>query len=137
VFRLLATVLVAVFFLASCRAKPSDDALLPPETPLFVKEGIGYGVVNVSFAHVLERPPPASSEAAGLIRKGSIVTVVERRSVPAAGDSAARLWVFIEARSKEREPSGGKPVSGWLPGESLDFYENLPRAETAAALMPR
>jgi hypothetical protein len=137
VFRLLATVLAAIFFLVSCRAKPSDDALLPPETPLFVKEGVGYGVVNVSFAHVLERPSSALSGSAGLIRKGSVVTVIERRSVPAAGDSAARLWVFVEARSKESEAPGGKRVSGWLPGESLDFYENLPRAETAAALMPR
>jgi hypothetical protein len=48
-----------------------------------------------------------------------------------------RLWVFVEARGQEGELPGGKPVTGWLPGESLDFYENLPRAETASALMPR
>jgi hypothetical protein len=134
--RIPASVLALFFLFASCRAKVPDDALLPPETPLFTQEGVGYGVVNVSFAHVLEALPPAPSGSAGLIRKGSVVVVVERRSLPAAGGAAMQLWAFVEAQGKEGEP-GGKPVSGWLPGANLDFYENLPRAETASALMPR
>jgi hypothetical protein len=132
-FRILVAVLVLV---ASCRGKLPDDAVLPPETPLFVKEGVGYGVISVSFAHVLGKLPPASSESTGLIRRGSVVTVIERRAILAEGDST-RLWALVEARSKEGEAAGGKPVLGWLPGESLDFYENLPRAETASALMLR
>jgi hypothetical protein len=131
-FRILVALLVLV---ASCRGKLPDDAVLPPETPLFVREGVGYGVISVSFAHVLEKLPPVSSESTGLIRRGSVVTVIERRAIPAEGDST-RLWALVEARSKEGE-TGGKPVLGWLPGESLDFYENLPRAETASALMLR
>jgi hypothetical protein len=131
-FRILVAVLILV---ASCRGKLPDDAVLPPETPLFVREGVGYGVINVSFAHVLGKLPPVSSESTGLIRRGSVVTVIERRAIPAEGDST-RLWALVEARSKESE-AGGKPVLGWLPGESLDFYENLPRAETASALMLR
>jgi hypothetical protein len=134
--RILAVVLTT-FLVVSCRAKVPGDALLPPETPLFVKEGVGYGVVSVSFAHVLERLPPVVSGSTGLIRKGSVVTVVERRAVAAEGESTAQLWVFVEAWSKDGESPGGKTVSGWLPGESLDFYDNLPKAQTASALMPR
>jgi hypothetical protein len=132
-FRVFSIVLVAVF-VVSCKPKSSDDTILPPETPLFVKEGVGYGVVKVSFAHVLENLPPGPSASTGLIRKGSVVTVVERRSVQAES-AEVRLWVFVEARGGES--GGGKAVSGWLPGESLDFYGNLPRAERASALMPR
>jgi hypothetical protein len=134
--QIFAVALILIFCAASCKPKLSLDALLPPETPLFVKEGVGYGVVNASFAHVLEKPNSVSSSS-GLIRKGSIVTVIERRAVPSAGEPSIRLWAFVEARGKEGDPSGSKPVAGWLPGESLDFYENLPKAETASALMPR
>jgi hypothetical protein len=135
-YRIFAVTLTMVFFAASCKPKLSFETLQPPETPLFVKEGVGYGVVNVSFAHVLEKPNPVSAST-GLIRKGSIVTVIERRAVPSAEDPAIRLWAFVEARGKEGDPSGSKPVAGWLSGESLDLYENLAKAETASALMPR
>jgi hypothetical protein len=117
--RIFAAVVAAGFLAVSCRVKMPEDALLPPETPLFVREGVGYGVVNVSFAHVLERLPPVVSGSAGLIRKGSVVTVVERRAVAAAGDSGTRLWVFVEARSREGEAPGAKPVSAMVLAYSL------------------
>jgi hypothetical protein len=141
-FRIFAGVLALLFLVVSCRAKVPESPLLPPETPLFVYGGVGYGVVNVSFALVLGELPPAPSESSGIIRKGGVVRVIERRSVPAAEETApaVRIWALVEARGSGTMPGGaprGGLVRGWLPDESIDFYENLPKAETASLLMLR
>lgn len=122
----------------SCREKPSDNALLPPETPLFVKEGVGYGVVNVSFANVLEESH-AAAVSTGLVRKGSVVAVIERRAVLVAGDPSGttRLWAFVKTQPTKDGFAETRPVAGWLPADSLDFYASLSKAETASALMTR
>ena len=137
-FRVFVAALTLGVLAVSCREKPSDNALLPPETPLFVKEGVGYGVVNVSFANVLE-DSRAAAVSTGLIRKGSVVVVIERRAVPVAGDPSGttRLWAFVETQAAKDAFAGTRLVAGWLPGDSLDFYASLPKAETASALMTR
>jgi hypothetical protein len=135
--RVVAVMLMLGVLAVSCRKKSADNAaLLPPETPLFLKEGVGYGVVKPSFVNVLGEPHAAAAST-GLIRKGSVVVVVERRAVPVAEDpnGAARLWAFVELRAAKDDSAGTRPVAGWLPGDSLDFYENLPKADTASALM--
>jgi hypothetical protein len=123
--------------ITACKPKPALDAILPPETPLFVKDGIGYGVVNVSFAHVLKEAGGAA--AAGLLRKGSVIEIVERRRLREAEavSGETQLWLYVVTRETEDAAAGIKPVAGWLPGASVDFYESLPKAVTAAALMPR
>jgi hypothetical protein len=139
-FRILAVVVSGVLLVVSCRPRPTENAISPPETPLFVKEGVGYGVINVSFVHVIKEPVLASagsSTSVGLLRKGSIVGVVERRSIPEVNSGTAQVWVFVEARGAEDAASGTRSVFGWLSAGSLDFYENLPKAETASALMLR
>jgi hypothetical protein len=134
-FRMFVVVLMSGVLVVSCRAKQVDDALSPPETPLFLKEGVGYGVINASFVNVL-REPHASAASAGLIRRGSVVVVVERRTVLTGIESngPARLWAFVETRAED-EGEETRPVAGWLPGDSLDFYASLPQAETASVLM--
>jgi hypothetical protein len=135
--RVFAVMLMLGVFAVSCREKSADDvALLPPETPLFLKEGVGYGVVKPSFVNVLGEPH-ADAASTGLIRKGSVVVVVERRAVPVAGDptGAVRLWVFVELRAVKDDFAGTRQVAGWMPGDSLDFYASLPKADTASALM--
>lgn len=111
---------------------------MPPETPLFLKEGVGYGVVNASFANVL-RDPRDNAASMGLIRKGSVVVVVERRAIPVEGDpnGEARLWVFVEMQTAQGDFAETRQVTGWLPGESMDFYTSLSQAETASAMMLR
>jgi hypothetical protein len=127
-FRILVAVLVLA---ASCKDKANDYTIEPPETPLFVKDGVGYGVVTVSFAHILAEPPPAPPEPAGLIRKGGVVLVIARRNIWVEA-GVGRLWALVEIQNKELGS-----VLGWLPGESFEFYESLPKAETASARMWR
>jgi hypothetical protein len=165
--RIFVGVLALGLLLVSCREKEPERPLVLPETPLFDAEGVGYGVVNVSFALVLKALPPAAPESAGIIRKGGVVRVVERRAAPASGTvppaPAARtgptsvpsaqaagaaaprvaapgtvpvIWALVEARGAG-VPPGGTPVRGWVPDESVDFYDNPARAETAALLMLR
>jgi hypothetical protein len=135
--RLFVAALILGVLAVSCRAKPVDEALLPPETPLFLKEGVGYGVVNVSFANVFGGPQDDAASM-GLIRRGSIVVVVERRTIPVTGDpnGAARLWAFVEQTARD-DFAEMRQVAGWLPGESMDFYTSLSQAETASAMMSR
>ncbi|MDR1469200.1 MAG: hypothetical protein LBT00_07895 [Spirochaetaceae bacterium] len=137
-FRVCVAALMLGVLAVSCREKPVGDALLPLETPLFLKEGVGYGVVNASFVNVLGEPHAAAAST-GLIRKGSVVVVIERRAIPVAGDpnGAARLWVFVETLPAKDDFAGTRRVAGWLPGDSVDFYASLPKAETASALMTR
>jgi hypothetical protein len=138
-FKLFVVALVLGVFAVSCRAKTSEEALLlPPETPLFVKEGVCYGVVNASFANVLGEPYAAAAST-GLIRKGSVVVVAERRAIPVAEDpnGMVRLWAFVEMQTAKSDFAETKSVAGWLPGDSLDFYASRHKAETAAALMTR
>jgi hypothetical protein len=135
-FRVFIAALTLGALAASCREKPADETLSPPETPLFLKEGIGYGVVTVSFANVLEEPRPAAVST-GLIRRGSVVVAVECRALPLEENSngAARLWVFVETRPEEDNSAETRPVAGWLPEDHVDFYASLPKAETASKRM--
>jgi hypothetical protein len=117
---------------AACTPRTGAETVLPPETPLFESGGIGYGVVNQSFANILGKPD-TSSDVLGFIRKGGIVKIIERRASLKNGESS-EIWVYVTA---EVEEAGDRPVSGWLREAGLDRYENLPRAQNASRLMPR
>ncbi|MDR0638325.1 MAG: hypothetical protein LBG27_05390 [Spirochaetaceae bacterium] len=137
-FRVFAVALMLGLLAVSCRKKSADEALSPPETPLFLKEGVGYGVVNASFANV-RGEPHAAAVSTGLIRKGSVVVVIERRAVPVAEDpnGAMQFWAFVETQVARDEVAGTRLVAGWLLEDSMDFYASLPKAETASTLMTR
>ena len=122
-----------LFLVASaCTPRTGSEAVVPPETPLFESNVIGYGVVNQSFANILDKPD-AAADVLGFIRKGGVVKIIERRAAVKSGE-AAEIWVYVTA---EVEAADDRPVSGWLREPGLDRYENLPRARSASRLMPR
>jgi hypothetical protein len=90
---------------------------------------VGYGVVNVSYTHVVDQPG-SQGLSLGYLRKGSVVRIVERRSV--TNRRNVEMWLFVEA---EYQGSPGEKISGWLREQDADIYDNESRARTASELM--
>jgi hypothetical protein len=64
--------------------------------------------------------PSKSGVTLGYVREKTIVTVLERRIIREA--DTLQNWVFIEGNYR-----------GWLPEQVLIVYDNLEKAQTAAA----
>jgi hypothetical protein len=114
------------FLIVSCTGKPvftwslgnGESAILPPPTPLLSRSTIGYGVVSVSYTHVVSEPSP-SGFSLGYLRKSSIVEVLERRSVNNGG--VTESWVLVEDSFR-----------GWLREDVIRVYDSEAKARTAA-----
>jgi hypothetical protein len=110
----------------SCPGKPvfkwfsekGESSILPPSTPPLSRSVIGYGVINVSYTHLVSEPSP-SGFSLGYLRKGSIVEVLERRFVNNGG--VTESWVLVEDSSR-----------GWLKEEVIQVYDNEAKARTAS-----
>jgi hypothetical protein len=94
----------------------------PPLSPPLSRPVIGYGVINKSYTHLTETPNHGGASR-GYLRRGSVIQVIERRSV-ISGDQA-ESWVLVEGDSR-----------GWLPEAEVDIYDNEGQARTAAELSP-
>ncbi|MDR3249013.1 MAG: hypothetical protein LBT39_09540, partial [Treponema sp.] len=68
--------LVIAVLLLSCSEK-EEIQLIPPATPPLSRGEIGYGVVNVSYTHVVDQPS-SQGLSLGYLRRGSVVRVMER-----------------------------------------------------------
>lgn len=97
--------------------------MLPPSTPPLSRPVIGYGVVNVSYTHLVEEPGEGELSL-GYLRRGSLIRVLERR----AGKNA-ESWVLVEGPF----PQGHE--RGWLRESVVDIYDNEFQANTAAGSM--
>jgi hypothetical protein len=111
--------LTMVLFWA-CKRDNNEVVLTPPLTPPLTRPVIGYGVINKSYTHLTETPDHAGASR-GYLRRGSVIRVIERRSVIAA--DRAESWVLVEGDSQ-----------GWLPENEVDIYDNEGQARTAAEL---
>jgi hypothetical protein len=127
--------LFLVFFLLvllfSCGKSSEEAPLVPPPTHPLVRNFIGYGVVNTSFTHIMDKPG-REGISQGYLRKGSLVKIIERRSVSNRGNT--EFWIFIDGANQdvpEPEPSG------WLNESALDIYDSKARALTASEAMIR
>ncbi|MDR0376234.1 MAG: hypothetical protein LBH70_00385 [Spirochaetaceae bacterium] len=116
-------------FTVSCTGRPAfpgrganrEAALLPPATPPLSRSVIGYGVINVSYIHVVSEPS-SSGFSLGYLRKSAIVSVLERRAVN--NDGVTEFWVLV-----------GDSPRGWLREEVVQIYDNEAKARTAAELL--
>jgi hypothetical protein len=109
--------------LFSCTQK-EELRLAPPAMPPLSREEIGYGVVNVSYTHIVDEPG-GQGLSLGYLRRGSVVRVLERR-IP--GGTAPETWVRVE--------SGGAGP-GWLPEPVVDIYPTEAQAHTASENLPQ
>ncbi|MDR0669814.1 MAG: hypothetical protein LBF95_07000 [Treponema sp.] len=97
----------------------------PPAMPPLSREEIGYGVINVSYTHMADKPD-SRSLSLGYLRRGSVVRVLERRAGSAAGDQVPpESWVLVESPQ-------GADARGWLPELVIDLYPTEAQARTAS-----
>ena len=115
-----------LFVLSGCRRSTEDQAVVPPATHPLVREYIGYGVVNISFTHLLDEPGPGGVSRAYL-RRGTVVRVVERRQL-----ANQESWVLAQALNAA---GSGASAQGWLQETTLEIYDNESRANTASKAM--
>jgi hypothetical protein len=118
--------LTLLFLLNSCGKKAGESPVVPPPTSPLSRPVIGYGVVNVSYTHVVEKPGEGS-QSTGYLRRGSLVCILERRILK--GGDHAEFWVLAE----ELSPPG--QYRGWLKESVVDIYENKFQARTAIESM--
>jgi hypothetical protein len=121
--RLLPVLLIGLIAPCSCGGKRNETPVVPPATPALSREVIGYGVINVSYTHVTAEPEDGGASP-GYLRRGSLVRVVERRTVKTG--KTPESWVLVDGAYR-----------GWLREAMVDIYDNEPQARTAAESMAR
>ena len=113
----------------SCRRSSDELPVIPPVTHPLTKEYIGFGVVNVSFSHLLsEIGPHGVSEA--YLRRGTVVRIIERVQVINSGK--VESWVMAESNFQENALSQGSIYRGWLQESILEIYDSESQANTAS-----
>jgi hypothetical protein len=121
---------VLLFYLgaiaAGCGGKKNEVAVIPPVTHPLSRRIVGFGVVNVSYTHV-NALPRDDSASQGYLRRGSMATIVERRTIK--NGEKFETWVLVEG-------SGGASA-GWLRETLVDIYDNEGRAKTASESLSR
>jgi hypothetical protein len=70
--------------------------------------------------------PESNGVSLGYARRGSVVTIVERRFVNDRGSTES--WVLVE---------GTENIEGWIKEKAVDIYDNEYKAQTASELMSR
>jgi hypothetical protein len=112
----IAAVILFVLF-GGCARSSDDTAVVPPPTPPLSRPIIGYGVISSSYTHMVAEPE-SGGVSRGYLRKGSIVPVLERRSVNIQG--TVESWVLV-----------GGDYQGWLREDVVQVYDNESQARTA------
>ena len=123
-----AILLVISLFSQGCRRSSEEAPVIPPATHPLTRAYIGFGVVNVSFAHLLSETG-AGGVSQAYLRRGTVVRIIERIHLPERGNSQS--WVLAESNYQ----SPGAVSSGWLPETALAVYENESQANTASKSM--
>ena len=127
-FQLFCLLLFATVFTFSCNRSSEEQPVLPPATHPLAREYIGYGVVNVSFANLLnENDPKAASQ--GYIRRGTILRIIERARTNNNGK--VESWVLGEGNYQ----ASGAVSRGWLQESSLLIFDNESQAINASKTM--
>ena len=115
-----------IFF--SCIRSSNTSPVIPPATNPLTREYIGFGVVNVSFAHVLSEPD-STGVSQGHLRRGTVVRLIERRQIINRGITDS--WVFVEGNYQVP----ANIFRGWLQETALEIYNSERRANTASRRM--
>ncbi|MDR2305365.1 MAG: hypothetical protein LBE10_12380 [Treponema sp.] len=119
--------------LASCRGK--EEEILPdlPMTPPLSRKNIGYGVINVSFALIME-DSGQKNQASSYGRRGSIVEIQERRFITI--ENRTESWVLVAGTNQNQEDENETSrIQGWILETNIDIYDKLSQARTAAKAM--
>jgi hypothetical protein len=110
-------VILIAGLLYSCTRESGDVSIVPPPTHPLSRAVIGYGVVNVSYTHVVNTPTQGGLSL-GYLRRGSVVRIIERRTIN------TESWILIDSNYR-----------GWLREGEVDIYDLAVQAKTAAEIM--
>ncbi|MDR2178364.1 MAG: hypothetical protein LBP20_10055 [Treponema sp.] len=113
---------MVMFFLPVSCDKNEIIRLDPPAMSPLSREEIGYGVVNASYTHMVDKPD-SQGLSLGYLRRGSVVRVLERRT--SGGQASPESWVLVESPQ-------GPDSGGWLPEPVIDLYPTEAQAKTAS-----
>ncbi|HAE22026.1 MAG TPA: hypothetical protein DCG47_06860 [Spirochaetaceae bacterium] len=119
--RLVLTLCLACFVLAACARNDGVTVSLEP-TPL-VSGGIGWGVVTIAYARLLEEPSLNAAEA-GFARRGQVFELTARRRVTHA--NATSLWYLLK----------GQESGGWIQESSLRVHATMEQAQNSPEARP-
>jgi hypothetical protein len=117
--------LACLFLLGACGLRTDQIALDPPLTHPLSLSFIGYGVINASYTLLMD-VPESNGASLGYARRGSVVTIIERRFVNDRGSTES--WVLVE---------GTENIEGWIKEKAVDIYNNEYKAQTASEFMSR
>jgi hypothetical protein len=109
----------ALLLAVACSRRAPEDEIVPRAAPPLSRSIIGYGVINASYAHILDKSGN-DGRAVGILRKGTVVEVLERR--PLVTDGKAESWVLALSTG----------YSGWLHENELHIYDSKAQAQTAS-----
>ena len=112
----------------SCNRSQPELPVIPRVTHPLIREFIGFGVINQSFAHILSEPGSAGFSQ-GYLRRGTVVRINERQQINNSG--RFELWVLVEANY--HEPANVS--QGWLEEAALVVFDRESRASTASRNM--
>ena len=123
-------VLIVLFVLlfSGCNRGSQELQIVPPASHPLTRQYIGYGVVNVSFTHLLSEPG-AGGVSQGHLRRGTIVRVIERQHINTPGTAGS--WVLAEGNYQTPESA----FRGWLAETSVEIFDRESRAITASRAM--
>jgi hypothetical protein len=110
---------LALLFLGACMRGDIGKEIIPPATPPLSRDMLGYGVVSLSYTHILKTRGDERT-AVGILRQGTVVRALARQ--PVIKDGNAESWVLAASGT----------LSGWINEQSLLLYDTLAQAKTAA-----
>jgi hypothetical protein len=116
-----------LFLVAACCGKKEETPVVPPLTSPLSQSYIGFGVVNVSYTRITAQPEEDSAEAnasGGYLRRGSVVSILQRRLVK--NQDKLESWVLVQGTDR-----------GWLRESLVDIYDSELQARTASEAMGR
>jgi hypothetical protein len=115
----------ALLLSPGCRRVDTELPIIPPVTRPLAGRYIGFGVVKVSFAHLLSEPG-RDGVSQGYLRRGTVVRIIERRSVLNRGSPES--WILAEGNYQGE----GSAARGWIEEAGVEIYGSEPQANTAS-----
>jgi hypothetical protein len=112
---------IAFALLAGCSKGDEVTVSLDP-TPV-VSGGIGWGVVTIAYARLLEETSLEAAEA-GFARRGQVFELTARKRV--SQGNARGLWYRLK----------GQESGGWIHESSLRVYASREQAENSPEARP-
>ena len=117
----------ALFFIAACNGKKEETPVTPPLTSPLSQSFIGFGVVNVLYTRLAAHPGddnPEEHASGGYLRRGAVVSILERRLIKNQENSES--WLMVEGDGR-----------GWLRESLVDIYDSESQADTASEAIGR